>query len=116
MAFKLGPVGKGVTAQGAAEIVLVLLMAVLNVFFQRGKALVASVTIWAGEQLGKCIWCSWEGKGHCNLKHPSNMVSYHRVPGPHTAVEPLTLHLPSNDGLPFMKETNVTINTQKANN
>lgn len=62
MAFKLGSVCEGVTAQGAAEVVLVLLMAVLNVFFQRGKALVASITIWASEQLGKRIWCSCGGR------------------------------------------------------
>lgn len=83
VAFQLGPVCKGVTAQGAAEVVFILLMAILNVFFQRGKALVASITIWAGEQLGKCVWCSCDGKRYCNLKHPRNMVSYHQ-PRPHS--------------------------------
>lgn len=90
MTFKLGSVGKGVTAQGAAEVVFVLLMAVLNVFFQRGKALVASITIRASEQLGKCIWCSCGGKRHCYWKHPRNMVVHHWIPGPHTAAVPLS--------------------------
>lgn len=66
MTFELGSVCEGVTAQGAAEVVFVLFMAVLNMFFQRGEALVASITVWAGEQLGKCIWCSWEEKGRGN--------------------------------------------------
>lgn len=49
MTFKLGSVCKGVTAQGAAEVIFVLLVAIFNVFFQRGKALISSVTIRAGE-------------------------------------------------------------------
>lgn len=62
MTLELGSICEGVAAQGAAEVVLVLLMAVLDVFLQRREALVASVTIRAGEQLGKSIWRSWEGK------------------------------------------------------
>lgn len=58
MALELGSVCKRVTAQGAAEVVFVLLVAILNVFFQRGKAFISSVTVRTGEQLGKCIWCS----------------------------------------------------------
>lgn len=58
MALELGSVCKRVAAQGAAEVVFILLVAILNVFFQRGKAFISSVTIWTGEQLGKCIWCS----------------------------------------------------------
>lgn len=84
MTFKLGSVCKGVTAQGAAEVVFILLMAVLNVFFQRGKALVASITIRAGEQLGKCIWCSCGGKRCCYWKQPRTMAIHHWIPGPHT--------------------------------
>lgn len=49
MTFELGSVRKGVTAQGATEVVFVLFMAIFNVFFQRGKAFISSVTIWAGE-------------------------------------------------------------------
>ena len=60
MALELGSVCKRVTAQGAAEVVFVLLVAILNVFFQRGKAFISSVTVRTGEQLGKCIWCSCE--------------------------------------------------------
>ena len=58
MALELGSVCKRVTAQGAAEVVFILLVAILNVFFQRGKAFISSVTIRTGEHLGKCIWCS----------------------------------------------------------
>lgn len=60
--FKLSSVCKGVTAQGATKVIFILFMAILNVFFQRGKAFIASITIWAGEQLGKCIWCSCKRK------------------------------------------------------
>lgn len=104
VAFQLGPVCKGVTAQRTAEVVFILLMAILNVFFQRGKALVASITIWAGEQLGKCVWCPCDGRRCCNLKHPRNMFTPTH-PG-HTAAVLLPLHLPSNSGqvLPLMKE------------
>lgn len=62
VAVQLGSVGEGVTAQGAAEVIFVLFMAVLDVFLQRGKTLVPSITIRAGEQLGKCIGRSYTGE------------------------------------------------------
>lgn len=58
VAVQLCSVCKRVTAKGAAEVILVFFMAVFNVFLQRGKALVPSITVRAGKQLGKCIGCS----------------------------------------------------------
>ena len=49
MTFELGSVCKGVTAQGATEVIFILFVAIFNMFFQRGKAFISSVTIRAGE-------------------------------------------------------------------
>lgn len=62
VAVQLSPVRERVTAQGATEVIFVLFMAVLNVFLQRGKTLVPSITIRAGKQLGKCIGRSYTGE------------------------------------------------------
>lgn len=61
MPLKLSAVSKRVVAQGAGEVLLVLLMAVLDVLLQRCQTLVAPVTVGAGQQLGEGIWCSrWQ--------------------------------------------------------
>lgn len=61
MPLKLSAVSKRVVAQGAGKVLLVLLMAVLDVLLQRSQALVAPVTVGAGQQLGKGIWRSrWQ--------------------------------------------------------
>lgn len=62
VAVELRSVRKRVTAQGAAEVILVLFMAVFNVLLQGGETLVPSVAVRAGEQLGKCIRCSCTGQ------------------------------------------------------
>lgn len=61
VAVQLCSIRKRVTAEGATEVILVLFMAVFNVFLQRGEAFVPSVTVRAGEQLGKCIGRSCTG-------------------------------------------------------
>lgn len=59
--LQLGAVRERVVAQGAGEVFLVLLMAVLDVLLQRCQALVASVAVGAGQQLGESIWRSrWQ--------------------------------------------------------
>lgn len=61
MALQLSAVGKRVVAQGAGEVLLVLLMAVLDVLLQRCQTLVAPVAVGAGQQLGEGIWRSrWQ--------------------------------------------------------
>lgn len=61
VALELRAVGEGVAAEGAGEVLLVLLMAVLDVLLQRSQALVAPVAVGAGQQLGEGIWRSrWQ--------------------------------------------------------
>lgn len=61
MPLELSAVSERVVAEGAGEVLLVLLMAVLDVLLQRCQALVAPVTVGAGQQLGKGIWRSrWQ--------------------------------------------------------
>lgn len=61
MALQLSAVGERVVAQGAGEVLLVLLMAVLDVLLQRCQTLVAPVAVGAGQQLGEGIWRSrWQ--------------------------------------------------------
>lgn len=61
MPLELGAVGKRVATQGAGEVLLVLLVAVLDVLLQGCQALVAPVAVGAGQQLGKSIWSSrWQ--------------------------------------------------------
>lgn len=61
MPFQLSAVSKGVVAQRAGEVLLVLLVPVLDVFLQRSQALVTPVAVGAGQQLGKSIWSSrWQ--------------------------------------------------------
>lgn len=61
MPLKLSAVSKRVVAQGAGEVLLVLLMAVLDVLLQRCQTLVAPVAVGAGQQLGEGIWRSrWQ--------------------------------------------------------
>ena len=68
VALELRAVGEGVAAEGAGEVLLVLLMAVLDVLLQRSQALVAPVAVGAGQQLGEGIWrsrwqvCNGEGR------------------------------------------------------
>ena len=54
--LQLRAVGEGVAALGAAEVVLALLVAVLDVLLQRGVALVAPGTVGTGEELGERVW------------------------------------------------------------
>ena len=54
--LQLRAVGEGVAALGAAEVVLTLLVAVLDVLLQGSQTLVAPVTVRAGQQLGESIW------------------------------------------------------------
>lgn len=56
MAFQLCAVGKCFAAQGAWKALLVLLMAVLDVLLEGRQPLVATVTVRAGQQLGKVVW------------------------------------------------------------
>lgn len=56
--LQLRAVAEGVGAQQAGEALLILLMAILDVFFQRCQTLVAALTVWAGEQLGKGVRCA----------------------------------------------------------
>ena len=58
MPLELGAVSKRVVAQGAGEVLLVLLMAVLDVLLKRCQALVAPVAVRAGQQLRESIWSS----------------------------------------------------------
>ncbi len=61
MPLKLSAVSKRIVAQGAGEVLLVLLMAVLDVLLQRCQTLVAPVAVGAGQQLGEGIWRSrWQ--------------------------------------------------------
>lgn len=61
MSLKLSAVSERVVAQGAGEVLLVLLMAVLDVLLQRCQTLVAPVAVGAGQQLGEGIWRSrWQ--------------------------------------------------------
>lgn len=53
VAFQLGAVGKAVVAVGAAEALVRLLVAVLDVLLQRAVALVATGAVWTREQLGE---------------------------------------------------------------
>ena len=57
MAFQLRAVGEGVAAERAGEALLVLLVPVLDVLLEGGQPFVAPVTVGAGQQLGKVIWC-----------------------------------------------------------
>lgn len=69
MPLELGAVGERVATKRAGKVLLILLVAVLDVFLQRRQALVATVAVGAGQQLGKSIWssrwqvCSREARG-----------------------------------------------------
>lgn len=73
MAVQLCAIGKSITAKWAWECFLVFLMPVFDVLFERGQPLIASITVRAGQQLGKVIWCSqcliWMNKRRCNIEH-----------------------------------------------
>lgn len=56
--LQLRAVAEGVGAHRAGEALLVLLMAILDVFLQRRKPLVATVAVRAGEQLGEVVRCA----------------------------------------------------------
>lgn len=56
MALQLCAVGKCLTAQGAWEALFILLVAILDVFLEGRQPLVATVTVRAGQQLGKVVW------------------------------------------------------------
>lgn len=61
MPLELGAVGKRVVTERAREVLLVLLVAVLDVFLEGRQALVAPVAVGAGQQLGEGIWSSrWQ--------------------------------------------------------
>lgn len=61
MSLKLSAVSKRVVTQGAGEVLLVLLVAVLDVLLERCQALVTPVAVGAGQQLGESIWSSrWQ--------------------------------------------------------
>lgn len=56
--LQLSAVAEGVSAQRADKALLGPLVSVFDVFLERCQPLVAAVTIWAGEQLGKVIRCA----------------------------------------------------------
>ena len=56
MSLQLCAVGEGVAALGAAEVVLTLLVAQLDVLLQGSAALVAPRAVWAGQELEKSVW------------------------------------------------------------
>lgn len=56
--LQLRAVAEGVGTQRAAEDLLVLLVAIFDVFLQRRQALVAAVAVWTGEQLGEVVRCA----------------------------------------------------------
>ncbi len=58
VALQLCAVAEGVSTQRAAKALLILLMAIFDVFLQRRQALVATVTVRTGEQLGEVIRCA----------------------------------------------------------
>lgn len=53
--LQLCAAAKGIGAQRAGEALLILLVAILDVFFQRRQPLVAALAVRAGEQLGKVV-------------------------------------------------------------
>lgn len=55
--LQLCAAAEGLTAERAAEALLVLLMSILDVFLQRRQAFVAAVAIRTGEQLGEVVRC-----------------------------------------------------------
>lgn len=69
MPLELGAVGERVATKRAGKVLFILLVAVLDVLLQRCQALVATVAVGAGQQLGKSIWssrwqvCSREARG-----------------------------------------------------
>ena len=66
VAVELRAVGEGIAAEGAAEAVLTLLVAVFDVLLQGGVALVAARAVRAGEQLGEGVWSSCSRQGSQN--------------------------------------------------
>lgn len=56
--LQLRAVAEGVGAQWAGEALLVLLVAILDVFFQRCQTLVAALAVRTGEHLGKGVRCA----------------------------------------------------------
>ena len=56
--LQLRAVAEGVGTQRAAEALLVLLVAIFDVFLQRRQALVAAVAVRTGEQLGEVVRCA----------------------------------------------------------
>lgn len=55
--LQLCAAGEDLAAERAAEALLVLLMTILDVFFQRRHTFVAAVAVRTGEQLGEVIRC-----------------------------------------------------------
>jgi anti-sigma-K factor RskA len=55
VSLQLRAVGEGVAAVGAAEVVLALLVAVLDVLLQGRQPLVAPVAVRAGQELGEVV-------------------------------------------------------------
>lgn len=64
--LQLRAVAEGVGAQRTGEALLVLLVAVFDVFLQRRQTLVAAVAVRTGEQLGEVIRCA--GKQVCSRR------------------------------------------------
>lgn len=60
--LQLRAIGKGVAAVRAAVVILTGLVAILDVFLQRGVAFVAPGAVGASVQLGKRIRCSCGGR------------------------------------------------------
>lgn len=56
--LQLRAIGEGVAAVGAAVVVLTGLVAIFNVFLQRGVAFVTPGTVRAGVQLGEGVRCA----------------------------------------------------------
>lgn len=55
VALQLRAAAKGIGAQRAGKALLILLVAILDVFLQRRQPLVATLAVRAGEQLGKVV-------------------------------------------------------------
>lgn len=66
MALQLGAVGEAVVAVGAAEALVGLLVAVLDVLLQRAVALVPTGAVRTGEQLGEGVRSSCSRGGGVN--------------------------------------------------
>ena len=80
MAVQLRAVGEGVAAEGAAEVVLALLVPVLDVLLQGGVALVAAGAVGAREQLGEGVRGAWERGGEGRFASLLRAIARRRLP------------------------------------